>query len=353
MATSVGGVLYFPSGSFVVTSTITLVTVSPYEVAGDGFSSTILWAFDGNLFSVAPTQENQAADLIFRDLRLHSTVMRKSPGSAAIYCVLCVRSVFSTLLIDSDDNVFPGSGIVMSQIADTNIVTNTQMWNIVGTGVRIDKGSEIRISDCRIIGDNTKNDSSIGVHVTGNNGGVHIDSTDIIALDTGVLLDDSNGQGSNREIFLTHATLDSCGIGLMIADSSYVSIAGCWAASSMQHNILIGGGNSAVLAISGGTIFNSGTYGCSNPDAECNGITVLSGTFILSGVEIRNNQGRGVWVQGTDPTEYVISGCRIFANGMGLDLAGTNYVINGNMCSSNQKNNSFVGSSSITANLGC
>ena len=57
-----------------------------------------------------------------------------------------------------------------------------------------------------------------------------------------------------------------------------------------------------------------------NGKLACNGITVLSGTFILSGVEIRNNQGRGVWVQGTAPTEYVISGCRIFSNGLGLDL---------------------------------
>ena len=34
----------------------------------------------------------------------------------------------------------------------------------------------------------------------------------------------------------------------------------------IEDNILIGAGTSATLAISGGTIFNSGTYGCSNPD---------------------------------------------------------------------------------------
>jgi hypothetical protein len=37
---------------------------------------------------------------------------------------------------------------------------------------------------------------------------------DVIALATGILLDSSNGQGSNREIFITHATMDSDGIGL-------------------------------------------------------------------------------------------------------------------------------------------
>ena len=34
----------------------------------------------------------------------------------------------------------------------------------------------------------------------------------------------------------------------------------------IEDNILIGAGTSATLAISGGTIFNSGTYGCLNPD---------------------------------------------------------------------------------------
>lgn len=49
----------------------------------------------------------------------------------------------------------------------------------------------------------------IGIHVTGNNGGVHVDGTDVIGLGIGLLLDTSNGQGSNREIFVTHATFDS------------------------------------------------------------------------------------------------------------------------------------------------
>jgi len=152
---------------------------------------------------------------------------------------------------------------------------------------------------------------------------------------------------------LTHATLDSCDRGLVISDNSYVSFVGCWAASSISHNIYIYAGTSATLAISGGTIFNSGTYGCTDPDTACNGITALSGTFILSGVEIRNNQGRGIWVQGST-TQYVVNGCRIFANGIGMDLSGSDYVVNGNLCSSNAKANAFGGSNSlITANLGC
>lgn len=64
--------------------------------------------------------------------------------------------------------------------------------------------------------------------------GVHVWSTDLIGGNIGMLIDASNGQGSNREIFLTHATLDSNWRGLAVADDAYVSVAGCWTASSDQ-----------------------------------------------------------------------------------------------------------------------
>jgi hypothetical protein len=40
--------------------------------------------------------------------------------------------------------------------------------------------------------------NSTGIHVTGNNGGVHILMTDVISLHEGIVLDSSNGLGSNR-----------------------------------------------------------------------------------------------------------------------------------------------------------
>ncbi len=119
----------------------------------------------------------------------------------------------------------------MINITDTNTIRDCFFWRITGTGIEIGHGSEVRVFGGRMIGTAARNDGSIGIRVTGNNGGVHIDSTDIIALNTAVVLEDAYGFGSNREIFITHATLDSCGTGLAVFDSSYVSIAGCWAAS--------------------------------------------------------------------------------------------------------------------------
>ena len=124
---------------------------------------------------------------------------------------------------------------------------------------QIGRGSEVRILGGRIIGPANKSDGSVGVHATGGNGGVHVAETDVIGLGTGVLLDASGGAGSNREVFITHATMDSDGIGLHVVDDSYVSVAGCWAASSDRHNVLIDvNATGAVVVIAGGTIFNGG-----------------------------------------------------------------------------------------------
>ena len=85
--------------------------------------------------------------------------------------------------------------------------------------------------------------------------------------------------------------------GLAIYDHAYVDFVGVWAASSFQDNIWVSPqSTNAQLALTGGTIFNAGTYGCQDPKTMCNGLTVNAGTFSLTGVAVRNNQGRGVRV---------------------------------------------------------
>lgn len=248
-------------------------------------------------------------------------------------------------------------------------------WFVGGTGVKvgrgsvrergstwtdllesqIGRGSEVRILGGRIIGPANRSDGSIGVHATGGNGGVHVAEVDVIGLGTGVLLDASGGAGSNREVFITHATMDSDGVGLRVADDSYVSVAGCWAASSDRHNILIDANASgAVVVVAGGTIFNGGVLRevCTErggrqrpgetpsscpfrqgpcPPDECAGITALAGTFQLTGVDVRYNRGTGIAVVSPLVAGYTVSGCRINNNGQGVRLDGSAYAVTGNV----------------------
>ena len=275
----------------------------------------------------------------------------------AIYAQNLVRSQIEHLFIDSSDSkTYPASGgIAMVGVADTNNVRDVLLWEIKGTGIQIGHGSEVRILGGRIVGLGVRFDQSIGVHITGNNGGVHIEGTDIIGLATGVLIANSSGVGSNREIFINHATIDSNGQGLIIRDNSYVSIIGIWAASSTIHQVFVDYNTSALLSISGGTIFNGGVYECPNSTEWCNGITVNSGSFILEGVEVRNNNGRGIWVTNKSVNQFQIISCRIFANGQGYNINGTSFIVSNNICNSNRSPNVIVDSQSsiVQNNLAC
>ncbi len=346
-----GGVLYFPTGRYIVTTYLKIKTTVPYTITGDGLSSQILWAFGDHLFLLS-NEKGEASHISISNLMITATKVNKPTSIFAIYAENMTQSFVENLIINKEDTCNLPGGIAMKGVADTNTVRDVILWGITGTGIEIGHGSEVRVFGGRIIG--VSRTQGIGVHVTGNNGGVHIDSTDIIGIGVGLLLDRSSGAVSNREIFITHATFDSSGRGIAVKDDSYVSIAGLWAASCDLDQIWVDVGTNALITIAGGTIFNGGAYGCADPTTQCNGITVNSGSFMITGVEIRNNLGRGVWVPNNNVNSYTISGSRIFSNGQGVSLGGDKYIFSNNICSSNKQQNLFGGKEGLVqGNIGC
>lgn len=67
----------------------------------------------------------------------------------------------------------------------------------------------------------------------------------------------------------------------------------------------------------------------------CHGIAVHSGTFTLSGVVIRNNQGTGI-LTGPTASHYAISGCKLQYNGVAAVLDGDNFAVTGNVLLGNK-----------------
>ena len=49
-----GGVLYIPSGAFVIRSSLIFKTDRPFTMTGDGMSSVLLWEFNDHLLVLAP-----------------------------------------------------------------------------------------------------------------------------------------------------------------------------------------------------------------------------------------------------------------------------------------------------------
>lgn len=196
--------VYVPAGQYVVgRGPLNVTTPGPFSLRGDGWTSQLLWASDTNLLQA--TAAGPVGLFTIMDIAVVSTVQDKAPAATALsFPAGAVKSLFSGLLF-LGQGTWPGgrasarllgSGIDLGAVSDTTTVRDTVMWFLTGTGVKVGRGSEVRILGGRIIGNN-KTPGSFGIHVTGNNGGVHIASTDVISLDRGVLLDSSNGHGSS------------------------------------------------------------------------------------------------------------------------------------------------------------
>ena len=321
-----GGRVHFPAGKYRITRTLRVASADTIDITGDGWSTQLLHENDEPLLLWPETASCRECSI--RHLRVLATKKKSESTPAIALLGGAERSFFSHVMLDGA----MGSGVVMRKVADTTSFDHCLIWGAAGTGIEIAHGSEVRIFGGRIIGSSSRKPGNVGVLLTGNNGGVHIVTTDIIALHTGLQIGGVGGE-SNREIFITHATFDSSVYGVRQYDNAYVSVAGCWAASSDEAQIqLEPSARGALLSINGGTIFNGGAYG--KPGAK-NGLVVRAGSFNLTGVNVRHNQGAGILVEGENVGDYTISGCRISHNGTGAILRSGTRTVMGNVFTGN------------------
>lgn len=325
-----GGRVHIPAGRYRLTAPLVINSADRIDLTGDGWSTRLLQETDAPV--LLWPEDKSCRESSVRNLAITATTTDKSPTTPAIACLGgAERSFFHHLLFDRA-GVRMGSGIITEQVTDTTTFDHCLFWGgVSGTGIKVARGSEVRIFGGRILGHDRENFPCIGVHLTNNNGGVHILTTDIIGLHTGLKIGEE-GNPSNREVFITHATFDSSVYGIRQVDNAYTSIAGLWAASSDEAQIQIEENSpGAIMAIAGGTIFNGGAYG--RPGAH-NGFVAKSGSFTLTGVTVRNNQGSGL-VIGERARDWAITGCRIAENGQVGSLAGANWAFTGNVLARN------------------
>ena len=321
-----GGRVHFPAGRYRISRSLTIGSTERLDITGDGWTSVLLHEADEPLLLWKPGTVCRETSV--RHLAFLATRTDKSPDVAAIACLGGAERSFFSHLFFRGEGVRTGSSIVVEGVMDATTLDHCLMWEISGTGAKVARGSEVRIFGGRIIGQDRYGQRCIGVHLTGDNGGVHIVTTDLIALHTALLIGEP-GRKSNRELFITHATFDGCVHGIVQMDHTYTSIAGCWAASCDEEQILLDtSAEHAILVITGGTIFNGGVFG--RPGGR-HGIVVRAGSFVLSGLTVRSNQGTGILVEGDGVRDYAITGCRIADNGVGAVLRGDRYTFTGNV----------------------
>lgn len=324
-----GGRIYFPAGKYVLSEPIILSTKLPIDFVGDGQSSILLWAHEGNAIWWKGVAAERSS---IRDLRIVSVGPKAQ--SAAVCCDSGATDCsFINLWIDGagdEPSVVPigmifGDGKpVTDQNANATLnvaITNCFFTHISHVGLSLGPGGEVRVLGGRFIsaGSDGYHVGSIGILLCGWMGGFHLTDTDISLFEVGMQLGAASpgqvpGVQQNREIFITQATPDSCRTGIAIYDASYVSIAGCWAASSKDVQITVMPGAACKLVIAGGTIFNGGHHPTGNlRGGPGNGLVMRDGTLVMSGVDFRSNVGRPIDLSSN--VKYAITGCLFEDNG--------------------------------------
>ena len=339
--------IYFPAGSYVLTAPITLARKATVDLAGDRQSSVLIWKHPGHgiWWKGVPTVRSSV-----RDLRI-AAAGPKNAESAAIHCDSgATDTLFENLWLDSFDEgrssvpigMLFGDGRYTTDKdarATLNVtVENCYFCDISRVGLSVGAQGEFRVTGGRFIAANLSSGycvGSIGILLRGWMGGFHLTDTDVSCFEVGMQIgaarrDEHPDAIPNREIFITHATPDSCRTGLAVYDDSYVSIAGCWAASSKDSQInVLSSAIGAKLVIAGGTIFNGGRNPTGNlAGGEGNGLVMRAGTLLMSGVYLRSNVGKPIDLGPN--VRYAITGCifednakpPVFPRGAGRMLTG-------------------------------
>lgn len=324
--TSAGGAILAPAGRYRIARPLLLRGARRVAILGQGLVTRLQMEADEPLLRSEAT--TTVEKFVMSDLTVESIGKPKSLGTFAIAMEGGMAGcTFENVWFDGQ-RVPLGGSVRIRTLADTSAFMNCVSWGTTGTAIEIGVAAEVRIVGGRIIGQLDQKEGGVGVHLTGNAGGIHILTTDIIGHHTGLLLGNpppgSRPEGGppapgNREIFLTQATFDSCVYGVRQWDSSYVSVAGLWAASSDEAQIVLEEtAKGALFVVAGGTIFNGGAYGRKGAK---NGFVAKAGAFNLSGVDIRNNQGTGL-VVGPGAKDWMVTGCRIHDNGTATRIEG-------------------------------
>ncbi len=198
-----GGEVLIDEGAYLILDTIRVL--GPIDIRGSGERAVFLWAVARDLFFWG----NSVDMVVIGDFTVASVRAAKSNLTAAFrFSSGITKSTLQNILFIGQgpvlaagvmvDTVLLGTCLHLGPVTDTVEIRGCLVWFTAGTGIAIGRGSEVRVEGGRIIGPDVRNDSSIGIHVRGNNGGVHVVATDVIALHIGMLLEDDLGVGSNR-----------------------------------------------------------------------------------------------------------------------------------------------------------
>ncbi|AEY69698.1 putative carbohydrate binding protein [Brucella phage V_19] len=315
--------LYIPPvGTYLFTSGVTIGDGSAQRLAltirGGGSGTRLVHSADKALFTIL----GDCTEFIARDFEVWAGVDQNDPTKGVFYIPngLSRSSFYDIQGQQNGPNTrlssffYSEAGVPMDEITFHNIV---EVHN--HTGFRLGAGSSVWFVGGRSVG-NYPATVCTGLDIVGGMGGVFVWGTDFIINHYNARVRNLTGS-TNREIFFSQSCFDGGFIGLYIEDESYVNIVGCWAASADQACIECSfSGNGGVLNISGGTVYNAGVVSLNAGD-KIGVIFGGLGRIDMSGVTVRENRNRGIYL--TNPARTQFSNIRA-NNFFGNGTTGTN-----------------------------
>lgn len=319
------GTCYLQANStYLLNGAITLK--SNDSIHGIGRDSVLLLNFNTSAFIATATLES----LYFGNFWIKSAVKRNTSSYIFDLSFGNVRSTFENIwagnevydvAIEDYTGGFYSSG--SASVCDTISFINCWLHRINGTGFNLGFGSSVWFFGGRCIGlgsgTNLPTEGSTGIKLNGGMGGLWLYGIDCIDLDFGMVQDQSNGSGTNREVFMQGAAFDGCAsVGYHILDSACkVFLSNSWFCSS-GTNILLGvvASSQLIFQMVGGIVYNANIKGHATGNIAGVGLNVSSGkSIIINGVEFHENGnnstvGRHLIVDNSLPSWINVTGCQ-------------------------------------------
>jgi len=324
-----GGEVVLANRTYDVPGGTRFAHVHNLTVRGEGHATRVRLVGDGDI-AFGNSKRGEMRNLRLRDLAIVTSAPRKG---WALRLDQCVRTTIDHVAVDPVDAGWRHEqGIWINQFDDvtlTNIEVNCRRTSLLvngrhdqGYGGDLYLGGGSKITNFRTPAEWLP--GSVGVHLAGAAGGVHLTEADIIYCGVGVLLDTAVAGVQNREVFFDSGCyVDSCAedcvrlgpkaAGKFQADGAWIATAGLRSGGWPNGNgVNVHHDNGqCVGVIAGGTVFNcAGT-----------GVAISGGRWGIGGMAaIHDNGGHGIH-RASSKASVQLGDRLVYANRRG-DLGG-------------------------------
>lgn len=340
-----GGILYFPPGTYLISSTLT-ITTNNVTVLGAGRYVSVLKAAVGLAGSDMLTFGNGSTSCTGGGVSAlgFDSASTKS-GGAGIYFNKCMFMTIEDVALSHQYNgIHVGNNSSVIRITDADIYTSAL------NGIWVDGGNgtvnDIYIS--RVVADNSPAATGSGIYVSGGDA-VIAEHCDFLHFANGLLLEPTSGKKSRWNFFTAvmfdYCTNDGIHLGGDAGDIYGCTFTNCWASSNTGQGVYIGTGTGATegISITSSRFITNGQAGIDLHSPATN--IVLADNLIEGNSTSSSGTYSGIKV-GAGVVHVSITGNRAYnglghaaRQGYGLDFAtssATDYiVVQGNDFSSN------------------